>query len=237
MNACPTFGSLQPLIWRRLSQARKFHARKSSKRTFAGLKLSIRASTPLLECSATRHGAMQPRPTVKSRAALRWGRCTASPSRSRKTLTWRPRAAPWIGMARPRWPERTGEARSPGQLTRFALAFNGMRFSVHTGRPVAMAVQAAIGARMIPWPRQPALPPTTRGGANERASHYREGHAARHRRGPSFQQAGRAAKDLLRISGEVWTAALDAENASYNPHRALTIATERLSGFERRRIT
>src|SRR3954454_10160163 len=53
------------------------------------------------------------------------GRAPADPQRRSAVvgaLRSRPRAAPWIGMARPRWPERTGEARSPGQLTRFALA-------------------------------------------------------------------------------------------------------------------
>src|SRR5215212_1285079 len=57
-------------------------------------------------------------------------------------------------MARPRWPERTGEARSPGQLTRFALALNGMRFSVHTGKKRGVDEQWQAwrtGSSSIPW--------------------------------------------------------------------------------------
>jgi len=46
----------------------------------------------------------------------------------------RPQAARSIYTARPRWPESTRGARSPDQLTRFALPLNGMRFSVQTGR-------------------------------------------------------------------------------------------------------
>src|SRR3954452_23865214 len=52
------------------------------------------------------------------------GRAPADPQRRSAVVgasRSRPRAAPSIGTARPRWPERTGEARSPGQLTRFAL--------------------------------------------------------------------------------------------------------------------